>query len=202
LLNANTYPDPTRSKTKTERLAFVYVGRLHESKGVHVLLMALEQLSSKHSFSITIVGSGPSEPQLRSRFGEAAWCRFVGQVDQRDVSNYIIDADALCIPSVWFENSPGVVEHALRLGVPVIGSDKGGIPELVSNGENGLLVAPGDVSAWQVALDRVLSNPKLLRSWATYTASHTDDFNVDHSVSQYEAFISEISNIGFSPSRQ
>lgn len=47
----------------------------------------------------------------------------------------------------------GGVIHALSLGLPVIGSDKAGIPELEEHGKNGLLVPPGDKLAWEVALD-------------------------------------------------
>jgi glycosyltransferase involved in cell wall biosynthesis len=74
----------------------------------------------------------------------------------QDISNIMVNSDILCIPSIWAENSPGVVIHALSLGLPVIGSDKAGIPELVEDGKNGLLVPPGDMLAWQVALERIL----------------------------------------------
>jgi glycosyltransferase involved in cell wall biosynthesis len=202
LQNVNIYPKPTRPRTATDRPTFVYVGRIQENKGVHVLLMALERLSTKHSFFITIVGSGPSEAQLRARYGNTGWCRFIGHVDQQEVSNHIVDSDALCVPSIWSELLPGVAEHALRLGVPVIGSDIGGIPELVTSGKNGALVAPGDIQAWQETLDRVLTNPQLLESWATYAASRAREFEIDRVVSKYEAFISEISKIESSPTHQ
>src|SRR2546430_14190684 len=69
-------------------------------------------------------------------FGDRAWCRFHGHVAQQQVSNFMQGSDVLCVPSLWQENSPGVVIHALSQGLPVIGSDKGGIPELVRSEEH------------------------------------------------------------------
>ena len=58
-----------------------------------------------------------------------------------------------------------MVIQALSQGLPVIGSNKGGIPELVHHGENGLVIRPGDVTAWREALTTVLRNPGCLEQW-------------------------------------
>ena len=92
----------------------------------------------------------------------------------------MVNSDVLCVPSIWAENSPGVVIHALGLGLPVIGSDKGGIPELVEHNKNGMLVPPNDVTAWQNALESIFINPSMLVDWRIYAVQNTHQFDQDY----------------------
>jgi glycosyltransferase involved in cell wall biosynthesis len=180
ILNANRYPSPTISRVDSEKIRFLYVGRLHESKGTHLLLQAAASLAERWQFTVTVVGSGPQESELRSKYSGYSWCRFLGQRPQLEVANQMVNSDMLCIPSIWLENSPGVVIQALGLGLPIIGSNKGGIPEYVQHEQNGLLVSPGDLAAWENALERVLENPACLREWRSYAIEHSDQFDQDH----------------------
>src|SRR5438876_10414908 len=179
LLNANKYPEPTAVSGPSSKVRFLYVGRLHAAKGVDVLLNALDELAKSFKFDLNIVGSGQEENVLRERFGDRAWCRFHGHVAQQQVSNFMQGSDVLCVPSLWQENSPGVVIHALSQGLPVIGSDKGGIPELVHHNRNGLLVPAGDTDAWRRALEGVLIEPKTLEGWRTNLAKEAGMFDQD-----------------------
>jgi len=179
LLNANEYPEPTVIHSSSTKIRFLYVGRLHAAKGVHILLSALDSLAKSFEFSVNVVGSGPEEQVLRERFGDRGWCHFHGHLTEQQVSDFMEQSDVLCIPSVWQENSPGVVIHALSQGLPVIGSDKGGIPELVSNNRNGLLVPAGDTAAWRNALEAVLREPKTLEDWRANLAQETELFDQD-----------------------
>jgi|SRR5947209_8049507 len=177
LLNANKYPEPTAIRASSTKVRFLYVGRLHAAKGVNVLLNALDELAKSFEFELNIVGSGQEEILLRERFGDREWCRFHGHVTQQQVSNFMQGSDALCVPSIWRENSPGVVIHALSQGLPVIGSDKGGIPELVKHDRNGLLVRAGDTDAWRMALQGILMEPKILEAWRTNLAKEANLFD-------------------------
>src|SRR5207253_4200048 len=64
-------------------------------------------------------------------------------------------ARALLVPSRWYEGAPRVVLEAYAAGVPVLASRIGALPELVEDGESGLLAAPDDVPAWRAALERL-----------------------------------------------
>jgi glycosyltransferase involved in cell wall biosynthesis len=88
-------------------------------------------------------------------------------------------SDVLCTPSIWPENSPGVVIHALELGLPVLGSDIGGIPELIDYDKNGLLIRPNDPEAWQQAIRSILDNPTQLETWGAYAKANTEKFDQD-----------------------
>jgi len=177
LLNANTYPEPTAIRAAGTKVRFLYVGRLHAAKGVDVLLNALDEVAKSFEFELNILGGGQEANLLRERFGDRGWCRFHGHVTQQQVSNFMQGSDVLCVPSIWRENSPGVVIHALSQGLPVIGSDKGGIPELVNHERNGLLVRAGDTDAWRRALEGVLIEPKILETWRANLAEEADLFD-------------------------
>ena len=180
ILNANSTPVPTAARTESDSVRILYVGRLHSTKGVDVLLEAASKLASRYTFTLTVVGAGPDEEKLRAQYGTLPWCHFAGFVSQQEISNFMINSDVLCIPSVWAENSPGVVIHALSLGLPVIGSDKAGIPELVEEGKNGMLVPPGDTTAWQTALEKILENPSILTPWRNYALEKAAVFDQDY----------------------
>ncbi|TCR71861.1 glycosyltransferase [Rhizobium sp. BK376] len=162
IMNANKYPTPTVSRTSSNVLRILYVGRMHRTKGVDTLLKAVSTLHSKYDVHLTLLGEGPEEGIYRDQYGGFAWCSFKGKVTQQEVADSMVGSDVLCIPSEWRENSPGVVIHAITLGLPVIGSKTGGIPEYVKDGYNGLLYPPGDVEALVEALGKVISELGLL----------------------------------------
>jgi glycosyltransferase involved in cell wall biosynthesis len=194
ILNADIYPAPTHTRTDAPIVRLLYVGRLHASKGVELLLDAADRVAQHHSFQLTIVGGGPDDAHLRKRFAEKAWCRFAGFVTQADISNFMIDSDLLCVPSIWLENSPGVIFHALALGLPVLGSDKGGIPELIEDGVNGRLVPAGDLDSWTHALEDVIVKQGQLGTWRTNAIAAKDRYNQDSNAYAYLEFQERLGN--------
>jgi glycosyltransferase involved in cell wall biosynthesis len=68
----------------------------------------------------------------------------------------------LVVPSLWLENSPLVIHEAFQAGIPVVGSDIGGIPELVRNDVNGVIVPPGSVDALAGAIRRLADDRQML----------------------------------------
>jgi glycosyltransferase involved in cell wall biosynthesis len=178
--NPISYPGATVPRQGSAGLRILFVGRLHDNKGIRVLLTALEQIVASRPFKITVLGSGPHEGRMRADFQHHAWCEFHGRVSESEVANQIVNSDVLCMPSIAPENSPGVIIHALSKGLPVIGSAQGGIPELVQNDKNGLLLAAGDVDAWRQALAGIIEDPSPLDRWRTYAATHAQDFDQDN----------------------
>jgi len=189
IMNANLYPAPTVGRTEADHVRILYIGRLAATKGVDVLLSVAQNLAKNYKFDVTVIGGGPDEAALRAKFGGEPWCKFTGFISQQEISNVIVNSDVLCIPSIWAENSPGVVIQALGLGLPVIGSDKAGIPELVENEVNGLLVPPGDLPAWETALERVLRQPSCLKPWREHALANAHKFNQDYLGSKILDFI-------------
>jgi glycosyltransferase involved in cell wall biosynthesis len=194
ILNANKYPSPEIPRHKSDIVRFVYAGRLHPAKGVDVLLQAAESLAGEFQFHFKIVGGGGSDDELRARFGGYDWVDFTGHLTLQQTINQIASSDVLCIPSIWMENSPGVVIQALGLGVPVIGSNVGGIPELVLHEKNGLLVEPGDVEAWRAALLSILREPGKLDGYRASAIESAAEFEQSQIGQKYLGFMDQIRN--------
>lgn len=179
VLNANIYPEPTVPRVTSDTPRLLYVGRLDQTKGVDLLIRACRAVRADHPFTLNIVGGGPQEADLRREFGDLPWLAFTGAVSQKEVSNNIANADLLLIPSLWAENSPGVVIHALTAGIPVVGSNKGGIPELVEHDRNGFLVPAGDEGAWEQVIRNLFEKPEDLARWRAYAGANASRFSQD-----------------------
>lgn len=177
ILNPNTYPRPSADRTESPTLRLLYAGRIHETKGVELLLEAVAMLASDHDISIAIAGKGQQEEALRARFGGELWCNFLGFLSHAELSDRMMQSDLLCIPSIWAENSPGVVIQALGLGLPVMGSARGGIPELVRHGRNGALVDEATPEAWRDAIKFALENPSQLACWRSTAEAEAARFD-------------------------
>ena len=140
------------------------VARLAEVKGQRLLLAALAELDA----DAVLVGrdlerGGAYEAELRveaERLGVADRVVFAGHRD--DVPALLAGCDVVCLPSS-VEGLPLVVLEAMAQGRPVVATAVGGTPELVVDGETGLLVPPGDARALAAALDKVLRDPALAR---------------------------------------
>jgi len=192
IMNANKYPPATEERVPSQRLRFLYAGRIHNSKGTDLLLKVLSELSASHDFTLTIAGHGPDEARLRAEYGGEPWCDFKGFVPQTTLSNLMINSDLLCIPSSWAENSPGVVIHGLGLGLPVLGSDIGGIPELVEDGKNGALLPADDYSAWKNELTQLLTDSSSIDQWRAYAEANKARFDRDEIGRSIFQFIKDV----------
>lgn len=131
------------------RLAFL--GRLDPTKGLHVVLDALSRIPNAE-VSLTIFPAGPSGgayvERLRTLIGSDRRVELHDPIEQADVIHKLTGFDALVVPSQWLETGPLVVLEAFEAGIPVIGSDLGGIAELVTDGIDGVLVPPEDAEQW------------------------------------------------------
>jgi glycosyltransferase involved in cell wall biosynthesis len=192
IFNPNKYPPPTVQRTSADHVRLLYVGRLHKTKGVDLLLTVLEKLAPRYRFTIDLLGEGAESEALYTRFGHHPWCRFRGFVSEHEVSNAMIQSDVVCVPSIWNEPLGGVIVKALLLGLPVLGSRIGGIPEVIDDGKNGLLIAPGDSAAWEKAILLVLEQPSRLDQWSVYAKAHVDTFDQDVNGRKIEALCEEM----------
>ncbi|ACA19300.1 glycosyl transferase group 1 [Methylobacterium sp. 4-46] len=150
---------------------FVYFGRLDRLKGIETLLRAAAQAG----VPLTLAGRGPDEDsfrQLAESLGSDV--HFAGHLDRPGLAALLRTARAAVLPSVWNENAPVSVLEAYAAGRPVIASRIAGIPELIREGETGVLVPPGNVAALADALSdfaamppgRVAALGAAARAWA------------------------------------
>jgi len=117
-----------------------YIGALSERKGVEDVLLACQELSKRFAFELLIAGSGDEEYLNRLRsMAHPLNCHFLGFCSSSDFFSRI---DWLVVPSRWHEPFGRVVIEANAAGVPVLVSGAGGLPELVTNGQNGYVYGP------------------------------------------------------------
>jgi glycosyltransferase involved in cell wall biosynthesis len=140
----------------------IYAGRLTPFKGVNVLLEAMSKL--RPSTPLIIAGDGPIRDDLEEKSQQLRLdnVHFLGHISGTRLRDLIAQAAFAIVPSAWYENCSYAVLEALALGTPVLATDIGGIPELVDDGINGLLVPPNNVDALAEGLRHLLENRNIL----------------------------------------
>jgi teichuronic acid biosynthesis glycosyltransferase TuaC len=140
----------------------LFVGRLDDKKGILELLEAFASLAShRPKLRLAYVGDGPGGELLRNKtkhFSLGQRIFFPGPCSSQKVAQWLAAANVLALPS-YNEGYPNVVIEALSCGRPVIATDVGGIPELVSE-SSGILVAPKEWRALAAAVDKAME-----RNW-------------------------------------
>ncbi len=157
-----------------ERLIILHVARLVEVKGTSHLLRAFARLGHAQA-ELVIIGNGPLAKPLAAEaaaLGIAARVRFLGALPQAKVLEWMRQAAMLVLPSVRtstgrIEGLGMVILEAAATGVPVIGSDIGGIPEAVSDGETGFLVPEQAVEALAARMALLMEDAALRRRMGT-----------------------------------
>jgi glycosyltransferase involved in cell wall biosynthesis len=148
----------------TEELRIGFVGTLVWHKGAHVLVEALRRLPAGR-FRATLHGNLDWYPDYVRALREASRglpVEFPGSFGAGELPRVLADLDVLVVPSLWPENSPLVIHEAFQAGVPVIGARTGGVPELVSDGVNGLVYEPDSAAGLATALGRLVADRELL----------------------------------------
>jgi colanic acid/amylovoran biosynthesis glycosyltransferase len=157
-------PPPAPREPGRALRRIVCVGRLSAEKGHAGLFEALASLTPRHpDLHLTLVGDGPEEAALKARaaaLGIAGQVTFAGRLHEAATLAAIADSDMLVLPS-FMEGLPIVLMEAMALGVPVIASRVAGIPELVIEGETGLLFDPANWGALATAIARLAEDAAL-----------------------------------------
>ncbi len=160
-----------------ERSGFLYVGRLSEEKGVHVLLEA----ARKTDAVIRVAGDGPLMERMVA--DAPPNLHLLGRKSREEVQALMAQAQALLLPSITYEGFPMTLAEAYAAGTPVIGSKLGSLGELIEDGVTGLHAPPGDAAALAQVLDAARLMPQALAQWGRnarrrYEAQFTPEASV------------------------
>ncbi len=162
---------PERSRPRGEAFHLLFVGRLIERKGVHVLLRAVALLPPGREVRVIVCGDGPERPALEglaASLGLADRCEFAGRVSDERLRQEYADADAFVLPAIVdargdSEGLGVVLLEAMNSRVPVVASAIGGITDIVEDEVSGLLVPEGDERALAEALERLVRDDAFAR---------------------------------------
>jgi colanic acid/amylovoran biosynthesis glycosyltransferase len=153
------------------------MGRLVEKKGHHILMQAFQKIKDKFpNATLTIIGGGEMEEQLRSlavqlELGDSF--RLLNHLHKSQVREQMANADLFVAASLVASNGdvegiPNVLKEAMATGIPVVSTNHAGIPELITNDKEGVLVQENNVDALAGALEWMLENKAL---WPYYSAN-------------------------------
>ena len=140
----------------------VYAGRLDEAKGLRVLMAGWDSYLARPgsgSLRLVIVGTGPLEPEIAGWAASRPSVELTGQVSGDQCAEIMAGARAVVVPSAWEETFGLVVVEAMAAGVPPIAAGHGSLPELITDGADGVLFAPGDPAALGAALAGAGASP-------------------------------------------
>jgi glycosyltransferase involved in cell wall biosynthesis len=143
--------DAAGAPSKAARFVAGFIGRLSEEKAPDLFIEIAARLARRREMDFIICGTGPLYPELQARVrakGLAARVRFLGFVD---TSEYLQNCDVVVVCS-RMDGRPNIVMEAAAMGVPVVASRVGGIPEMVADGVTGRLCDTGDVAGFSDAI--------------------------------------------------
>ena len=144
---------PTCKADTANGRAVGFAGRISPEKGLRILINAAAMATD---IPVRIAGTGPSLEELKQLASPNV--TFVGQLDKESLVQEMLTWRAAVIPSLWYENSPYSILEAMALGLPVIGSDAGGISELLNG--RGILFPAADAKALARAIHELWGNLK------------------------------------------
>lgn len=170
-IDPSAFSPSSRVREPGDPLKILSSGRLIEKKGFEYLIDACRVLADRGlDFRCSIVGSGPIEKALRERIdrqGLADRVTVSGEaIRQEDIPAFMRGGDLFCLPCVWASDGdvdglPQMLMEAMACGLPAISTRLVGIPDLIQDGETGLLVEPREAAQLANAIASLAQNPEL-----------------------------------------
>lgn len=175
-----------KASVSDEDKIILFVGRLSPEKGIDYLLKAVMQLKTKWpKIRVFLVGGGPDLmrlKELQKSLDITELVHFIGEQTPSEICRWLGISDVLCLPSIR-EGCPNVILESFAAGRPVVGSNVGGIPEMIDVGRNGFLFQSGDANDLAQKLDMSLRfvwvpaeirNSVENRSWSNVSQSYLE----------------------------
>jgi colanic acid/amylovoran biosynthesis glycosyltransferase len=180
-IDVDAYPFEERVRPAKGSASALCVASFQDYKGHAVLLEALARHGhGLEGMSLTLVGQGPLEAQVRRQaaaLGLTGRIRFTGALREQEVLDELMAADLFVLPSIvsarrFTEGVPVALMEAMACGLPVVATEVSGVPELVRDGDTGLLARPADPGSLASALRRVIRDPDAARMRARRARVH------------------------------
>ncbi len=165
----------------------LYVGRLSAEKQIERIRPVLDALPQAR---LALVGDGPHRQQLEKVFAGSA-TTFVGYLGGEDLASAYASADAFLFPSST-ETLGLVLLEAMAAGCPVVGANRGGIPDIVTDGVNGCLYDPDSPTSLTAATERLLASTEQRQALRLAARSEAERWGWAGATQQLRRFYSEV----------
>jgi glycosyltransferase involved in cell wall biosynthesis len=179
----------------------VFVGNLLRHKGLHRVINVLCEMTDR-PWHLAVVGHGPERNRCERRLGAhglSGRATFTGKVSGSEVERILSTADLLVLPSST-EGMPYVILEAMASSLPVVATGVYGIPEMVVDGETGILVQTDDTAGLGGALKLLLENPELRKQMGDAARLRFERmFTLDRQLARIETIYARLA--GFAPVR-
>jgi len=173
---------PERSEAESKGYTIISAGRLVPWKGFEVLIEAVAELRQEiPEIKLVIIGSGPDEQKLKvlsSKLEVNGNIIFKGSLSKEDLASQIKSADIFILNTAYEGFSHQIIE-AMAMGVPVVTTNVGGNPEIIKDGENGLLVGYNDREAIKAAILKLYKDRELGARLGRNGAESAEQYSVE-----------------------
>jgi glycosyltransferase involved in cell wall biosynthesis len=185
---------PRRELTEAAREHTVlFAGRLEEAKGVRVLMSAWDRYLADPGdtpLGLVIAGTGILESEVAAWAASRPSVRLAGHVTAEQCADLMTRSRAVLLPSAWAEPFGLVAVEAMAAGAPCIAASHGALPELITDGVDGVLVPPGDHLALAAAIANAAARPDVYASYGeaardSYLKRFDPDENIDQLLGIY-----------------
>ncbi len=172
--HATVYPNPINSQDYSSQRGnsqWIYTGRLEYRKGVHVLIEAYARVCTTHNPpSLLLAGAAVGTMDTGEHYGDyihglindldlKSKVQHLPGVPHSRIATLLNESSVAFFPSLW-ENFPYACMEAMACGLTVVASDCGGLPEMIVDGESGILCKAGDADALVASMRSILDNPE------------------------------------------
>ncbi|WNF37195.1 glycosyltransferase [Bacillaceae bacterium IKA-2] len=193
-----TYRPPQQRETEN----ILSMGRLVEKKGHHILMQAFNKIKSKFpNATLTIIGRGELEEPLKllaSQLNLGESFQLLKNLPKHQVHEEMKKADLFCAASLEasdgnVEGIPNTIKEAMATGLPVVSTTHAGIPELITNHKEGILVEENNVNQLALALEYMLENRNKWEQYASAARQKVEqNFDQSKQLQQQSKFYDEL----------
>jgi len=182
LPNIIDYPTILKKSSETGNITFLYLGLICEQKGIFDLLKVIVKNKEQYRGKIKLLIGGNGETHrlmdLIEKHKINDIVEFLGWITKEDKINALNMADVYILPS-YNEGLPISILEAMSYGRAIISTNVGGIPEIVRNKENGLIIEPGNQEQLEQSLDYFLENPEDIKKYGAVSVKLVQNYLPD-----------------------
>jgi len=189
-------------RSGNSRVSLLYAGRVVPEKGVHTAVEAVAHLVQRGVKDVALTILGPRDPdyeatlrQLVAGQGLESYVSFRDPVSKEAMPGLLPHFDVLIFPSIWPEPFGRILIEAMACGLAVVCTPVGGVPEVVTDEQDGLFFAPEDANGLASQIERLLRDPLLLHRLAQAARCTVEQrFSLSRMVDQVETYLQEIAS--------